>query len=163
MFLPFVDPLTFPSILSFLRSGKAILSAEFEEYLQKLSIEADFYMLSQLSAEIAEELDRRSRPRDDFQFLAIPAAEANAHFQQGWTYVDHYCEDDVLMCSATGNQQAAQWLQRSGWREYECGACKQGLSYELYLKHVTPVRKNMLIVKRFAARTDGKEEANPVV
>lgn len=92
------DPLTFPSILSYLRSGRALFSGNEDIiYLQKLAIEADYYSLNDLTEAVAQELGHR-KSKDPPRLKAIPAEEAGIYFAEGWVFVDQYLEQEVLMC-----------------------------------------------------------------
>lgn len=124
-------------------------AAEDNTYLQKMLIEADFYMLSALSLAVSEELQRReaaaNQSIEDYVYISIPSANLNTYFDRGWVYVDKFRDDESAACAAMGTRQIATWVN------YCCSACRESMSLERFQKHITLYERTMIVLKRHKA------------
>ncbi|KAJ1426606.1 hypothetical protein B484DRAFT_450623 [Ochromonadaceae sp. CCMP2298] len=142
------DPIAFDGILSYLRCNRVILSgANDDAYLERLAIEADFYLLGALGEGVSSEIERRKMLNvdtvtDHFLFKSVGATEANRFFDLGWSYVDKYQGNECTACSSSGSKVEAHW------RGNHCTACGEMMSFEKFSKHVTFFNPTMLVLKK---------------
>lgn len=140
------DPQTFPTILSFLRSGAIVWSDESDDYLRKLSLEAQFYCLQDLTQAIESELMKRgleaSSLIEPYQYQSVPAESANEYFEQGWAFVESFRENQSSFCISMGCARPADWDMG------KCTACRVDMTWEKFLKHIVLYERQMIAIRR---------------
>eukprot|EP01038_Epipyxis_sp_PR26KG_P005322 gene5322-7387_t len=144
------DPLTFPSILSFLRSRRVFFTpSEDDIYLERLLIEADYYQLVELIDSVKETLTLRKLTKNEImndpnelEYKTIDASAANENFSRGWKYVDSFEGNETLACSVSGSKQPTTY------RNYACSYCGEAMSIEKFTKHVSYVKPCMIILSK---------------
>jgi len=144
------DPLCFPAILSYLRSQRVFIPGDADKvWLEKLLVEADYYQLETLSARVSEEIAKRLENEDqsdtmDAQdvYRSISPSEVQAHFEQGWAFVNSYEANETAACSATGSKVTATW------RNNTCTVCGFNMSYEKFVKHASFFKPTVVVVRR---------------
>ena len=147
------DPLTFPAILSYLRSQRVFIPADADQvFLEKLQVEADYYALETLAACVGEELAKRAEKSSDQGggdtmdaqdvFRCIGPNEVQQYFEQGWAFVSSFEANETASCSATGSKVTCTW------RNNACSVCGFTMQYEKFVKHATFYRPTVIVVKR---------------
>lgn len=154
------DPHCFPSILSYLRSGKIYLTDEVGSvYLSQLYDEAAYYSLENLMVDITAELEERVAKRKDAAekeemdtatehpeiYKAVPPEEVEDFFKRGYAYVGSYELPERASCTANNT---ATPTETSFTGNQSCQACGQSMSYDKWLKHIINVKLTKVVVKR---------------
>lgn len=156
-----IDPTTFPSVLSYLRSHHAVFSNnEDDSYLAKLGIESDYYQLTELSYLVEREIEQRklkkSKPDVDNQYKVIKGTEASTFFNQGWSYVDQFYGNETFGCIATGTRMETIWFGN------HCVACNEMMNFEKFIKHTALFQPVMLVImKKIGATSTVAMEKGP--
>jgi hypothetical protein len=153
------DPQCFPSILSFLRSGKIYLTEDVSSvYLQQLLDESEYYMLDGLIECIKVELKRREKKLQDDEekeeadtssetaeiFKSVAPEDVDDFFKRGYAYVGSY----ELLESAYCTSNTANAPNKSVFRNDSCSACGAVMNYDKWCKHVRAVKPVRVVVKR---------------
>mmetsp|Transcript_13411 Transcript_13411/g.22461 ORF Transcript_13411/g.22461 Transcript_13411/m.22461 type:complete len:224 (-) Transcript_13411:206-877(-) len=144
------DHTVFAGILSFLRSGRLVVSdiEDDDTYLEKLLIEADYYGLENLVDDLQTEIVKRKLRNIDSGkvnrdvYAVVGAPELSQKLALDWTYVDSFQGNETTACSSSGSKIQALW------RSNHCTACGESMSYEKFLKHVSFFRPTMIVVKK---------------
>lgn len=153
------DPHCFPSILSYLRSGKIYLTDEVSSvYLSQLHDEAEYYMLDNLMESIQQELkDREAKMKEDEEkekmdtatehpeiYKAVAPDEVEDFFKRGYAYVGSYELPESASCTANVNARPTE----TSFGNQVCTACGSSMSYDKWLKHIQPMKHTRVVVKR---------------
>jgi hypothetical protein len=153
------DPQCFPSILSFLRSGKIYLTEDVSSvYLEQLLDESEYYMLDGLIECIKVELKRREKKLLDDEekeeadtssetaeiFKSVAPEDVDDFFKRGYAYVGAY----ELLESAYCTSNSANTPNKSIFRNDSCSACGAVMNYDKWCKHVRAVKPVRVVVKR---------------
>ena len=159
------DPTCFPSILSFLRSGKIYFTEDVTNvYLAMLLDEASFYMLDGLVEEIEMEISRREkRMRDDEErenadtatdaidvFKSVSASDVDDYFKRGYAYVGSYELPEHASCNANTSGTPYE----TTFTGTNCSACGASMGYEKWVKHVGTIKPVRIVVKRNRSQED---------
>lgn len=146
------DPECFGGILSYLRSQTVIFDPEKDStiYLRKLLLEADFYLLDDLTACILEELEARAskeqtqeiEPVREEMFKSIKPVELASYLDRGWKYHASFAGDECLGCVGSGERKV------STWESNVCTGCSHHMTYEKFSKHVDLFKPTFIIVTR---------------
>lgn len=134
-------------ILSYLRAHTAIFSeSESDAYLQRLSIEADYYQLTHLSTLIECETQRRlediSKKKEEIIYRVVKGTEASSFFSQGWMFVHQYYGNETFGCIATGTRTETIWFGN------HCVSCNELMNYEKFIKHTTLFQPVMFVIMK---------------
>ena len=153
------DPLCFPFILSYLRSGKLYFTEDVSSVqLCQLLDEAEFYMLDGLSDLVNEELERRElklkqeRAREEADsctdstevYKSLRADEVESYLSRGYAFVGSY----ELPPTATCDNNTDGIAYETSYTGSACSACGTAMQYEKWAKHVGSTRPVRIIVKR---------------
>jgi hypothetical protein len=117
-------------------------------YLELLLIEADFYQLLELvellkhEVYVRKELQLQKEHPDTIVNKAVDAPEVNHYLGMGWTYVDHYLNNETTACSSSGTRTEARW------RSNRCTACGEQMSFEKFSVHVTFYRPTTVVLQK---------------
>jgi hypothetical protein len=148
-----LDPTTFSSILSYLRSRKSVFSEkEDDSYLQLFLLEADYYQLADLKAHIQYELEKRMEirvkgpgcepPPSTAVYKIVKGDEVSSCFQQNWQFVSQFYGNETFGCIASGTRMETIWFGN------RCVACNESMNQERFSKHTTLFQPVMFVVMK---------------
>lgn len=143
------DPDLFPRILSYLRSGKIVITSDDKsDVLERLLVEADFYQLAGLIDQIQSAIQNLNNKTQHqlgdvfYIYKAVSAHEVNRFFDEGWQYVDSHAGDEAFACATVNGKRVASWRYES------CTVCNELMSIDKFVKHATFIKPTIIVVRR---------------
>jgi hypothetical protein len=143
LFNGYLDPETFSIILSYLRSG--ILFADDTPFLLKrLTVEADFFQISDLTRTVRAKLDSKEKLYDCLEIFREALQE---YITQGWELVALF-EQENKMSTCISTKKLAYWTVLVSRDHCTCSACGYDAGPHPSSEHILTSKSFALIRKR---------------
>lgn len=120
-------------------------SEDSSTYLQKLALEADFYMLGDLSSQIADVL--REREDTAWTYKIVTASRALLLLDQScWQFVSTVPGELKVVCAMNPSSAVGYTELPPHW--VRCHACNVPMTMDAYMAHLRHLQPTMIMLRK---------------